>query len=233
MKSCVRACSGHVCVCSSLLCVLKSLAVWTGRGGPGTKTGWKHPQLSCEWRGEVEGLVVCICVCVQGGNPSLRCCVSAAWATCRQTKSEQPLLSWRWATTTSAQSCQAWGGGGELAIRRSLSDAISYRNMWECIQAEMKGEYTALVVGAIEVASFRPSLCPGYNSIWVAERTRKSLQIFEDSDAVEIICCTMKIFNQLSKMKLYSRIQTKTMPACLIAWTKCKFHQVYIVFFSY
>ncbi len=68
------------------------------RGAPRHKDRLETPTITM-W---INGWGGVVCVCVGGVYPSLRCCVSAAWATCGQTKSEQPLRRWRWAATTSA-----------------------------------------------------------------------------------------------------------------------------------
>lgn len=121
-------CSGHDCVCSLFRCILRSSLLW---GHPGTKTDWNHPQLPCEWRG------VYVCVC-KGVNPSLRCCVSAAWATRSGQRGCSRSAVWGGLSRPQLQSCQAQGGGGELSLSSSLSDPISHHNMLEENQAKKR-----------------------------------------------------------------------------------------------
>lgn len=74
------ACSWHICACSSLLCVLRAVKVWSPpknpRRDPQTRTG-NAPNYH-----KKESL--CVCVCVHSEQHA-----------CRQ--SEQPLPNWMWA----------------------------------------------------------------------------------------------------------------------------------------
>lgn len=89
-------------------------------GHAGTKTDWKHPQLPWEWGSGVKG-----CVCEEGVNSSLRYAVASVCATCRQTKSKQPLCSGMRAATSSASGLPDSGRRGEGNSLSEIANHIS------------------------------------------------------------------------------------------------------------